>query len=68
MRLLEQPEAAAVLRPAIVTELRHWLLAGRHGAALRRLALPGSHAKRIARVVALLRAEFARPVPVGRLA
>ncbi len=68
VRLLDRPEAAAVLRPAIVTEMHYWLLTGRHGAALRRLALPGSHAQRIARAVALLRAEFARPVPVGRLA
>ena len=68
VRLLGRPEAAAVLRPAIVTEMHYWLLAGRHGAALRRLALPGGQAHRIARAVALLRAEFARPVPVGRLA
>ncbi len=68
VRLLDRPEAAAVLRPAIITELHYWLLAGRHGAALRRLALPGSHAQRITRAVALLRAEFARPIPVGRLA
>ena len=68
VRLLDRPEAAAVLRPAIVTELHDWLLAGRHGAALRRLALPGGHGQRIARAVAVLRAEFARTVPVARLA
>lgn len=68
MRLLDRPEAIPVLRPAILKELHYWLLAGRHGAALRRLALPDGHAQRIARAIAILRAEFAGAVPVQRLA
>jgi transcriptional regulator GlxA family with amidase domain len=68
VRLLDRLEAAPVLRPSIVKEMHYWLLAGRHGAAIRRLALPDSHAQRVARAVAVLRAEFARPVPVERLA
>jgi AraC-like DNA-binding protein len=67
-RLLDRPEAVPVLRPAIVQEMHYWLLAGRHGAAIRRLARPDGHAQRIARAVAILRAEFAGPVPVERLA
>lgn len=68
VRLLDRPEAAAVLRPSIVKEMHYWLLAGRHGAAIRRLALPDSQTQRVARAVAMLRAEFARPIPVERLA
>jgi AraC-like DNA-binding protein len=68
MRLLDRPEAIPVLRPAILKELHYWLLAGRHGDALRRLALPDSHAQRIARAIAILRAEFTGAVPVERLA
>ncbi len=68
MRLLDRPEAIPVLRPAILKELHYWLLAGRHGGALRRLALPDGHAQRIARAIAILRAEFAAPLPVERLA
>jgi AraC-like DNA-binding protein len=68
MRLLDRPEAIPVLRPAILKELHYWLLAGRHGGALRRLALPDGHVQRIARAAAILRAEFAGPVPVERLA
>ena len=68
VRLLDRPEAAPVLRPSIVKEMHYWLLAGRHGDAMRRLAHPDSHAQRVARAVAVLRAEFARPVPIGRLA
>lgn len=68
VHLLERPEAAAVLRSSIVKELHYWLLAGRHGAAIRRLALAGGHVQRVARATAILRAEFTRPLPVERLA
>jgi AraC-like DNA-binding protein len=68
VRLLDRPEAAPILQPAIVREMHYWLLVGRHGAALRRLAAVDGHAQRIARAVALLRRDFARPVAVARLA
>ncbi len=68
MRLLERPEAVAVLRPSIMRELHYWLLAGQHGQAIRGLAQPGGVGQRIARAVAVLRAEFDRPLPVERLA
>lgn len=68
VRLLDRPEAVPVLRPSIVKEMHYWLLAGRHGAAIRRLAHPSGRTQRIARAVAILRADFARPLPVERLA
>lgn len=68
LRLLDRPEAAAVLRPQLVRELHYWLLTGRHGAGIRRLGWPDGHAQRISRAVALLRAEFASSLPVERLA
>ncbi|HET6765580.1 MAG TPA: AraC family transcriptional regulator [Longimicrobiaceae bacterium] len=68
VRLIGRPDAAAVLHGPILKELHYWLLAGPHGAAIRRLALPDGHAQRIARAVALLRSDFARPVSVERLA
>lgn len=68
MRLLDRPAALPVLGAALVRELHYWLLAGRHGAAIRRLGWPNSHAQLVARAVAVLRAEFARPLPVERLA
>jgi AraC-like DNA-binding protein len=68
MRLLDRPEAIPVLRPAILKEMHYWLLTGRHGNAIRRLAMPDSHAQRIARAVAILRAEFVHALPVERLA
>ncbi|MET0877022.1 MAG: AraC family transcriptional regulator [Tardiphaga sp.] len=68
MRLLDRPEALPVLHAQRVRELHYWLLAGRHGPAIRRLGWPDGHAQRIARAVAVLRAEFTRPLPVERLA
>lgn len=68
MRLLDRPAALPVLQPALLREFHYWLLAGRHGAAIRRLGLPDSHVRRVARAVALLRAEYAQRLPVERLA
>jgi AraC-like DNA-binding protein/uncharacterized cupin superfamily protein len=68
MRLLDRPAALPVLQSALVRELHYWLLAGRHGAAIRRIGLPDSHVRRIARAVALLRTGYARRLPVERLA
>ena len=68
LRLLERPGALPVLQAPLLRELHYWLLAGRHGAAIRQLGWPGSHAERIARAVARLRAEFSRPWAVEELA
>ncbi|ATE62106.1 AraC family transcriptional regulator [Thauera sinica] len=68
MRLLDRPSAVPVLRAQLMREMHYWLLAGKHGAAIRRLGWPEGHVQRIARAVAVLRSEFARPVPVQRLA
>lgn len=68
MRLLDRPEAAPLLHTPLVRELHYWLLAGRHGATIRRLGWPGSHIHRVGRAVAVLRREFAQPLPVEHLA
>jgi len=68
MRLVDRPDAVPVLHALRLRELHYWLLAGRHGAAIRRLGWPEGHAQRVARAVAVLRAEFAGPLPVKRLA
>lgn len=68
VRLADRPQAAAVLQPTLLRELHYWLLAGRHGAAIRRLGWPGGHSHRVGRAVAVLRAEYASPLPVERLA
>ncbi|MCK0208285.1 AraC family transcriptional regulator [Starkeya koreensis] len=68
MSLLDRPAALPVLKDQLLREIHYWLLAGRHGAAIRRLGWPDGHARRVGRAIALLRADFARPLPVERLA
>jgi AraC-like DNA-binding protein len=68
MRLLERPASLALLQASIVREIHYWLLAGRHGGAIRRLGLADNHARRVARAVAIIRSEYARPLRVERLA
>jgi AraC-like DNA-binding protein len=68
MRLVERPASIPVLQDALVREFHYWLLLGRHGAAIRRLGLPDSHVRRVARAVAVLRRDYARRLPVEELA
>lgn len=68
VRLLDRPDSLAVLRPGLILEIHHWLLAGAHGDELRRLSLPDGHARRIAKAVALLRADYSKPISIDRLA
>jgi AraC-like DNA-binding protein len=68
MRLLDRPSSVPVLHTQLVRELHYWLLAGKHGQAIRRLGLPEGHAQRLTRAVSVLRAEFAKPMTVSRLA
>ena len=68
MRLLERPSSLPVLRSQLVREIHYWLLAGRHGAAIRALGVADSHAQRIARAVAIIRSEYTKPLRIDRLA
>lgn len=68
MRLLDRPASLPLLRGQFVRELHYWLLIGRHGATIRRFGWPDGDVQRVARAVAVLRAEFSRRLPVERLA
>jgi AraC-like DNA-binding protein len=68
IRLVRRPEAMRLLATPLLRELHYWLLIGKHGAAIRGLSQPDSAARRVARAVATIRAEFARALPVERLA
>jgi len=68
MRLLDRPASLPVLQKQLVRELHFWLLSGRHGAAIRNLGVAESHARRVGRAVAMIRANFAKPLAVGQLA
>ena len=66
--LLQRPAALPILSRQLLRELHYWLLAGEHGAGIRRLGWPGSSVERIGRAVAHLRQEFASSIRVEDLA
>lgn len=68
MRLFDRPAAVPVLQTQLVREMHYWLLAGRHGAAIRLLGWPDGHAQRVARAIAVIRKDLARPLRVADLA
>jgi AraC-like DNA-binding protein len=68
MRLLDRPSSLPILQVQLMREMHYWLLAGRHGAAIRGLGIADSHAGRVARAVATIRSEYSRPLRVERLA
>jgi AraC-like DNA-binding protein len=68
MRLLDRPAAIPLLQSQLLREFHYWLLAGRQGAAIRRLGSANGHVQRVARAIALLRAEYTRRLPVEQLA
>lgn len=68
LRLLDRPAAAAILQTQLVREMHYWLLSGRYGGAIRSLGVVDSHARRVARAVALIRSDFAKPLRIEQLA
>ena len=68
IRLLDRPASIAMLQKQLLRELHYWLLAGRHGGAIRCLGVVDSHAHRIARAVAVIRSDYAQPLRVAQLA
>jgi len=68
MRLIDRPTAAQVLKADLLREIHYWLLAGRHGRAIRQLGAPEGNAQRVSRAVSLIRAQYAQPLRVERLA
>lgn len=68
LHLLDRPSSIPVLSAQLLREMHYWLLAGRHGSAIRRLGWADGNIGRVARAVALLRSDYARPLPVEKLA
>ncbi|WP_424812940.1 AraC family transcriptional regulator N-terminal domain-containing protein [Roseococcus sp. YIM B11640] len=68
LRLIDRPASVPILQKQLIRELHFWLLSGRHGGAIRNLGVPGSHAQRVGRAVALIRENLARPLRVEQLA
>lgn len=68
VNLLQRPAALPILSRQLMRELHYWLLAGEHGASIRRLGWPDSSVERIGRAVAHLRQHFARGIRIEDLA
>ena len=68
MRLTETPKAIPVLYPAIMREICYWLLTGPNGREVCKLALPGSHTRRMTDAINLLRDNFTAPMRIEQLA
>ncbi len=68
MRLLDRPAAVPILEAQLTREMHYWLLAGRHGPAIRHLGNAEGDAQRVARAVAVIRADYAKPLRSEQLA
>lgn len=68
IRLLDRPDALALLGDGLLRELHYWLLMGVHGPAIRALGTVNSHAARVGRAVEILRRDFDRKISVAELA
>jgi len=68
MRLIDQPDAVPIVRPAVLQELHYWLLLSSYGPSLRSLCAPQGNAQRIGRAIDILRKNFHQPLTVDALA
>jgi AraC-like DNA-binding protein len=68
VRLLDTPEAIAMLFPLVMREICYWLLAGPHGGEIARMAAADSPSQRVMNAVHVLRERFAQPVRIEELA
>lgn len=68
VQLLARTAAVPVLKTQMIREMHYWLLAGKHGPAIRNLGTAEGNAQRLARAVAIIRSDYAQPLRVERLA
>jgi AraC-like DNA-binding protein len=68
IQLLDRPSEAAILGPWVLREIHYRALTGELGYRLREICTVDSHAQRIARVINLLKAEYAAALTVEELA
>jgi AraC-like DNA-binding protein len=68
VRLLETPQAIALLYPAVMREICYWLLTGPHGGEVAKMALGSDRTRRLVGAIHALRDRYADPVRVNELA
>lgn len=67
MRLLETPEAIPTIFPLIMKEMCYWLLVGKHGSDILRLAVAPS-SQRVLTALHELRVNYQKPIQIDALA
>lgn len=68
VRLMQNAPAIPILFPAVMREIYYWLLAGPSGGEIAKLALPETHAERVARAITFVRDHFSELLRVEQLA
>lgn len=68
VRLMANPDAIPVLFPTMMREIHYWLLTGPYGPEIAKLALPETHAERVAKAIHFVRDNFDKPLRVEQLA
>jgi AraC-like DNA-binding protein len=68
LRLLSTPSDIPILSNLIKREIIYRLLTSEHGYRLRQIAFNGSYDHRIARTIALLKQNYAKPLSIEKLA
>lgn len=68
VRLLDSPQDARVLAPAVIREVMYRLLNGEQGTRLRHITAVNSRTNRIGRAIAWIKEHFAEPFQIEQLA
>ncbi len=68
LRLLDEPDDAAVLAPMVLREIHYRVLVGELGPRLKELCVSDSQTQRVARAIDMLRTRYAEPLSIEKLA
>jgi AraC-like DNA-binding protein len=68
VRLLDVPQDIPVLTPLVIREILYRILQDEQGDSVKQIAMIGSHAQRIAKVIHLIKRDFAKPLRIEELA
>jgi AraC-like DNA-binding protein len=68
VRLLDTPEDIPLLAPLVIREILYRILQDEQGDSVKQIAMIGSHAQRIAKVIHLIKQDFAKPLRIEELA
>jgi AraC-like DNA-binding protein len=68
VRLLDNPPDIPVLAPLVIREIFYRILNGEQGNSVKQMAMIGSQAQRITKVIHLIKRDFAEPLRIENLA